>query len=297
MRLLSAFLITILFTSCTSTIELEQGDYDKKVVVDGWIESGNYANVYLTWSSPFLSDLDSASIRESFINYAKVTLSSSDGESEILVLKRQNNTFPPFVYKSVVIKGKVGLRYDIKVEVGGLVITASTSIPEPPEITRLIMIPVSDSTGFLKGELKPDGTKDEFLFVNFKSKISKDEIFHSGRIPVWWARKSSELSVFNIYRNTKTYMNLINPKSDPYYGWPEFQFSLQDSVSVKVGNIDQQSYDVLLSVLTDQAVQENPFSFNSMGIKSNIYGGIGRWTGIGVSPILIYDGKNLKTED
>ena len=33
MRLLSAFLNTILFASSTSTIELEQGDYDKKVVV------------------------------------------------------------------------------------------------------------------------------------------------------------------------------------------------------------------------------------------------------------------------
>ena len=91
-------------------------------------------------------------------------------------------------------------------------------------------------------------------------------------------------------------MNLINPKNDPYYGWPEFQFSLQDSVIVKVGNIDQQSYDILFSVLTDQAVQENPFSFNSTGIKSNISGGIGRWTGIGVAPILVYDGKKNKTE-
>lgn len=297
MRYISIFFIIILFASCTSTIELEQGDYEKKVVVDGWIESGNYANVYLTWSSPFLSDLDSASIRETFINYAKVTLTSSEGESEILVLKRQNNTFPPFVYKSVQIKGKAGLRYDLKVEVEGLNITASTSIPQPPEITRLIMVPMDDSTGFLKGELKPDGTKDEFLFINFKSKMSRDEIFRPCRIPVWWAKKTSELSVFNIYRNTKTYMNLINPKSDPYYGWPEFRFSLQDSVSVKVGNIDQESYDILFSVLTDQAVQENPFSFNSTGIKSNISGGIGRWTGIGVAPMLFYDGKNLKSED
>ncbi len=80
-------LANILFLSCTKEVEVVQPYYEPKIVVDGWIANNDYANVILTYSSPFLTDYDSVSIRNTFLNYAKVTLTNSKGNSEILTLK------------------------------------------------------------------------------------------------------------------------------------------------------------------------------------------------------------------
>ena len=81
------FLMLItLGTSCSNSIEIEQPDYERKVVVDGWIESDDFAHVFLTYSSPFLTEYDSTSIRQSFLNNAKVTILASNGESEVLTV-------------------------------------------------------------------------------------------------------------------------------------------------------------------------------------------------------------------
>src|SRR5664279_2807649 len=90
--------------SCSNEIELKQPDYESKIVVDGYIESNGFANVYLMRSSPFLTEYDSASVKATFMNAAKVTLTCSNGDSEILTLFRQNTFFPPFVYRTIRMK-------------------------------------------------------------------------------------------------------------------------------------------------------------------------------------------------
>ena len=42
------FLAVLSLIGCSSPIELEQADYEPKIVVDGWIEQGREACVYLT---------------------------------------------------------------------------------------------------------------------------------------------------------------------------------------------------------------------------------------------------------
>jgi hypothetical protein len=288
------FMILLIFAglfSCTSYVELDQEEYNPKIVVDGWIESGNYANVFLTFSSPFLTSYDSASIRATFINSAKITLTSSKGDSEILTLHRQDNYFPPFVYKSSKIKGEVGVTYNLKIESMGNILTASTSIPDIPDIKGLEMETVTDSSGILKVGLQPCGTEDEFLIMMIKSSMAKDVNFHPARIPVWWSPQSSDYVLLKVYRSHETNMYFLNPEDDVYKNWPDYQFALKDTVSVKVGRIDHESYRVMISIFSDQSIQENPFAFNSSGIKTNIVGGIGRWTGIGLAPLQIYKGK------
>jgi hypothetical protein len=286
--------VLILFAglcSCTSYVELDQEEYDQKIVVDGWIESGGYANVLLTLSSPFLTSYDSASIRATFINYAKVTLTSSKGESEILTIFYQDDIFPPFVYRSTKIKGELGCTYDLKVEVLDKVVTASTSILEVPDITGLHMEAKTDSSGILKLDMNSKGIKDEFLIFMIKSTKAKDKNYHPTKVPICWAPKTAKPSSFDIYRCNETNMYMLYPEMDAYANWPDFQYALSDTIKLKVGRIDQKSYDVLLTVYVDLSLQENPFSFGSTGIKTNIVGGIGRWTGIALAPLQEYFGK------
>src|SRR5690606_40947560 len=75
--LVGIFLAACLLSSCVKEVEIEPQPYNRKVVVDGFIENGRYAQVFLTMSAPFLDEYDSVSIRKSFLNQAKVILRSS----------------------------------------------------------------------------------------------------------------------------------------------------------------------------------------------------------------------------
>jgi hypothetical protein len=174
--------------------------------------------VVLTMSSPYLTHYDSVSIRNTFLNYAKITISSSEGEEEILTLYRENRFFPPFVYKSVSVRGQTGVEYQLTVVVGGKTLSATTSIPRPP------------------------------VFVEF-----------------------------GLY--------YVNAEQRFYNEYGRYEYDLRDTVDVIAGTVDSVSYRVLSTLFRDRASQENPFAFNGNRIESNIEGGIGRWTGIGISGV------------
>lgn len=287
MKLKTEILTGVLFVlvallGCNQQIELEQPGYERQVVVDGSIETGRPARIYLTMSSPYLTHYDSTSIRETFLNYAKITLTSSKGEEEILTLFREDQFFPPFVYKSLSIKGETGVRYDIKVEVKGMEIEASTTIPSPPDITDARFIAETDSSGYVEYAVQPSSDKMH-LFTRVASRIA-DENLHPAYDPVSVVVPGSRDPEWQrVLRSRAHGLYLINPESDVYFEWPRYQYSLQDTVNLAVGAVDSVSYEVLYSLFEDRSNHENPFAFRKEGIKSNIDGGLGRWTGIGIT--------------
>ena len=94
---LMAALIAVLTLACTSEIELDQPYYEPKIVVDGYIEPGQLATVYLTGHSSFTTESDSATNRATFLSNTTLTLTTASGDSEVMTLVRTNAYFPPFV--------------------------------------------------------------------------------------------------------------------------------------------------------------------------------------------------------
>lgn len=275
----------LIFVACTKEIDLEQPHYDRKIVVDGYIETDRPAHVFLTMSTPYLTHYDSASIRNSFLNYAKITLSSSMGEEEVLTIFREKSFFPPFVYKSVKMKGEPGVQYNLKVEVYGQVITATTTIPIALPVIQTRVNATSDTTGFLEFAIEPPGQQTHYLFTRVATRLEDDDL-HPSFEPVELVKgKTGKLIWQRVLRSTETGLYLENADSEFYSGYPRYEYDLRDTVLLKVGTVDSVSYEVLKSLFTDRANQENPFAFNGNSILSNINGGIGRWTGIGTSGI------------
>jgi len=284
----SFFLLMVLFLlSCTNEIELEQPSYQSKIVVDGFIESNGFANVYLMHSSPFLSEYDSASVQATFMNAAKVTLTCSNGDSEILTLFRQNTFFPPFVYKTIRMKGIAGKAYSLKVEFGGKIVTSTTTIPQPPTITNFEMETRTDSSGLIKIGIEKEVDVTSYAFIQYKS-ILADQNFHPAGVPVYKLDGLTNEESMYVLRCDENNLYLVNHSKQAYSNWPKNMFSVKDKVLVKFGLVDVASYQILKSLFADEAVRNNPFAFSSAGIQSNIIGGIGRWTGIGVAPIWVY---------
>lgn len=279
--------LLLLLLSCTNEIELQQREYTPKVVVDGYIESGGFAYVYLTKSSPFLTEYDSASIRATFLNTATVILTCSNGDSEVLTLHRQNSFFPPFVYKSIRMKGIVGETYSIEIRTGGKVLTASTTIPEPPTLLKTQMLYKSDSSGLIQFNMLRTSEATSYLFIRYKSRLA-DNDFHPAGVPVFKVKESSNIVGLQVYRCDETNLYLTDTKNLPYYKWPKYLFSKKDTVLIRVGSVDLNAYKVLISLFADQTLKDNPFALNSAGLITNIEGGIGRWTGIGMATVQTY---------
>jgi hypothetical protein len=287
MKATLAGLMVLVLMACTTEIELQQPDYTPKLVVDGTIESDDFAQVFLTRSSPFLTEYDSVSIRLTFVNTATVTLTCSNGDSEVLTLFRQNQFFPPFCYRSIRMKGIPGQTYTLDIRSGGKVVTATTSLPQPPSLKGLKMVAHSDTSCRLLAEVSPLPLEKEYLYISYRSVLA-DRGYHPSGVPVFRLDPASDTAEVPIYRCDETNLYLLNGARRVYSGWPKNDFSLVDTVFVKVGRVDARSYQILKSLFADQSVKNNPFAFNSAGIQTNIVGGIGRWTGIATAPLQVF---------
>ncbi|TLX70523.1 DUF4249 family protein [Labilibacter sediminis] len=278
--------IIVCLSGCMNDIFVEQPDYESKVVVDGWIENGDYAHVILTKSSPFLTHYDSASIRNTFLNYAKVTVTNNKGESEILTLVRKEEFFPPFIYKSVMMRGELGGVYDLKIEVEGKLIESTTSIPELPELLNVTPLAVSDTTMDIEVLLSDDIAEDRYYYSEIKVK-GIDTNFHPSSYPL-----HSNKSFSSVREKIKV---LRSNQPDPLgiYGIddnrniPRYEFLLSDTVYLKFARIDKASFNVLNDLYIDQLNSQNPFSFVHKKTNTNITGGIGRWTGLGTKNYIV----------
>ncbi len=282
------YLIFILaLLSCSKEIEVEQVDYKRKIVVDGWIENGKNAQVLLTLSSPFLAEYDSASIRATFLNYAKVTLSTGSGDSEVLTLSRRNEFFPPFVYKSIRIKGEVGESYKLEVLYQNKLVEARTTIPQLPDVDGVWSYAVSDTSMIIKAEVQDKSGEPDYYYSQIKIR-HLDTRFHPATDPLLndklfdgqqfhlQIKRSNQPDPLNIYGINKRYNMLPD------------EFALTDTVLVKISQVDEEAYRVLNGIYLDHLIQGSPFSFVDQKTSTNINGGIGRWTGLASRDYLVF---------
>ncbi len=272
---------------CTKEIEIDLGSYTPQVVVDGWIETDGKAHVFLTRSSAYLTHYDSASIRNLFINNAKITLTCSDGRSEILTLYKQDEFFPPFVYKSIGIRGEENKSYGLTVETNQQIITAETSIPEKPSVENMTMSLSSDTTAIINATLNDNALGEDFYYTQILVH-GYDSTFHaSNNALITDINKNGELIDFLVKRKTQPDpLNIY--KIDDDRNIPELEYYYTDTVEVKISTIDKTSYQVLQSLYLDEYNFGNPFAFVNQSTVTNIEGGIGRWTGMASKTYLMY---------
>ena len=267
-RHLILLLLLSLFVGCYN-LDDQLTEYEQKIVVDGRIEQGKFAQIYLSKSAPYVGEVDSVSIRNYSLTTAKVTLSNGS-ISEVLTLKPNQEYFPPYVYTSTTIKGEINKHYDLKVTYSGKVITSTTTIPDAFAIDSVWfeLVNTNDSTGIVKALITdPIETTDYYLTstkVNSESEyhhtylnLFKDEYFNGDTI------------TFGLMQGGLA-TNLGN--TGVYYHWG-------DTIYVKISKIDEASYKFWKSFNYEILNTANPFASSNATITSNIEGGVGIWSG------------------
>ena len=257
-----------LLASCQDE-NFETPSYSNKIVVDGWIEQGQHAKVFLTWSCPYFSAVDSISILNLVLTSAKVSVSDGSFE-EILMLRRNDAYFPPFVYESNTLRGVTGRKYSLKVEYGGHTVTASTQIPESQPIDSLWFSPAEgvDTAGYIMLKF-PDraGIDNYYRILTKKASATR-------YAPVFLPNLDGSLVDGQIIT-----MSITEESSETT---PKL-FCVNDTVNVKLYTMNYSEFRFWDSLYNEHLNTTNPFAASNLHVQSNIDGGLGVWAGYGIS--------------
>jgi hypothetical protein len=272
------FLLGLIVISCSNDDFKMEKSLESKIVVEGWIEEGDYANVLLSTSIPVTDVIDSTNVLNHVIRSAKITI--SDGTtSEVLRVKNDKNRVPPFVYFGSTLKGESGKEYKIKVEYLNRVIEAVTSIPKSVQLksAEYLKKKETDTTGYIF--VKFDDPIAEKNYYQIATKIDGEEpIF----VPAFYGNlddKNFQESSVSIQINRGV---ILFPKTKftPY-------FADGDLIHVKLRTQTKESLDFWNSWQNEIVNSQNPIYPANISLKSNIKGGIGIWAGYGQSTLIV----------
>ena len=270
----------VLLISCTNEDITKQISVESKIVVEGSIEEGGVAKVLLSRSVPIGVAVDSTTILNYVIRSAKVTV--SDGEKEeVLRLKRDNNTIPPFVYFGSEIIGETGKTYSLKIEYLNRIITAKTTIP--------FSVPIL-SADYIKDN--PTDKKGNIL-IKFNDPINEKNFYQVQTLLI----KKDLIYIPAIYGNLND-ANFVDPaisfqilrgKTFSFEDYSDYKpyFEDGDVISVKLRTMNKAGFNFWNDWQNEIINGQSPIFPNTTSLRSNIEGGIGIWEGYGQKTILV----------
>ena len=283
--LILIFALGFVFSSCQKEIELDIPEYTPKLVVEGWIENGQYPIVLLTRSSSFFSHLDSTYFIDSlFVKDALVVVSDGvvyDTLKFTLDFNAYlNNSWPMIYYKGSKILGAENGSYTLHIEADNKVINGNAFIPKKVGFDSLYWMPdpavEGDTLGLIYAVLS-DPPNEKNYYRIFAKRLGKDYNFISvtGSLidDVYIDGKPS--FTFNIIRGEMNYRD-EELYEDPEVGY----FKRGDTVVVKISSITMDHYLFWRTFEENSVGGGNPFT-NPMPLKHNVSGAIGVFGGYG----------------
>jgi hypothetical protein len=266
---------TLLVRSCNENLLRDIEQPDALIVVDGWIEQGRQAKVFLTTNAPYFTSIDSASIRELVLSRAKVTLSDGD-TSEVLILRKDLSYFPPFYYQGNTMIGETGKHYTLTAEYGGKSAEAVTTIPAEVAIDTAYFerLAGEDSLGVLKLVFTDPSEEKNYYRIFTQRKGSDDRFVPSVLMAINDRYFSGEQLTFTVSRPPAS---LVSSEGNEY-------FEAGDTILVKLCTMDEASFSFWSSYQEEVMNATNPFASSMNNLESNIWGdGLGVWSGYGVT--------------
>jgi hypothetical protein len=263
--------VSIFLIKCQTDSELP--DFEKKLVVDGWIENGALPKVILTFSSEYFTEVDSFSALNYLASTAKVSVISSD-VSEILAYKTSDVYFPPRLYSALQMEGVVGKTYQLEITLKNKTYRAQATIPNPPQVDSVWMekLQCSDTLGIIRIIINDPAGKGNCYRILTQIK-HKNKRF----IPTRIANYSDEL-----FDGQKIELPLYRGNESNVYRGDTAYFDIRDTIAVKVCSMNLEAYEYWSSVEQQIRNAGNPLISQGKKIPTNIEGGgIGFWCAFG----------------
>lgn len=275
--ILTSLLITLI--SCVNKIDYDNEAFAQHLVVEGYIEEGEYPIVMLTSNKPFNIEADEETVKEMIIRWAKVTV--SDGETEeILVGRSAPEYFPPFIYKGNNIKGEAGKTYTLKIIYAQYELTAQTTIPRPVPIRKITFSPSESNDSLRQITVHFDDPEDQKNYYKIYTMVENK----NGRfVPALGGNLNDNL--FNGQSVSSRVTQGIEklPAKDLIS-----DFYKTDDVILKLCTLPVFGFEFWKDFENEIINGQNPFIPANKNLPTNIQGGAkGIWCGYGKSTIRI----------
>ena len=300
MKRLIYFSIFILFTSCTKEVLVDIPGYEKQIVIDGTIETGQPAIVLLSRSANIYSPTNLEAYLNGFISGATVVV--SDGNVTDTLLEICTNNLPPGTeelaaaffgipidqlinlnlcgYFSTQITGEVGKTYSLSVEVDGESFTASTSILIPTPLDSLFWKAEApfENHGWSWAVLSdPLGLNDAYRWevkrLNILPDGSQNPLFYKPFGPFFDDVFFDGLTFEFAFENPISFQD--ETIEDQYRGY----YEQGDTILVKLSKLGKAEFEFFEKKYNQIYTAGNPFA-TPTNIPTNISGGaLGVWAG------------------
>ena len=292
--ILFSVLSAVFLASCQEDIDLKILSGDRKIVIEGFIENGKFAEVIVTRNSPLSQSVDFNAI---MVSNAQVYVSNGV-ITDTLKLDTLITSSNPFVYTGNTIVGVVGQTYFLTVIADGKTYTSQTTIPIPITLDSVWWKPQppEDSLGWAWAHLtEPVGLGNGYRW--YAKRPTKFVIFEGN--PLLLDRRY--VAPFGATFDDKfidgksfdfAYNRGYDATEQSYYSdEPEKErgmYKYGDSIYIRFCTIDKAAQDFYQTFEAAQSSNGNPFA-SPVLILSNIQGGgLGVWAGMGATYDTIY---------
>lgn len=265
------FFLLFVLTMLTACDEEHLSYQQPHLVVEGWIEDGGCPIVIVTRSIPLSEEYMSADVlSESIVRWAKVTVYCGE-DSVILTGKYDSGYFPPYIYTTGRMKGERGKTYSLKVDYKDMTATATTTIPSRPDVKQFKLEKCADSDSLYQVKVFFVDNKDEKNYYQLFTRVGANNrqylASYLGSMDDAVLGDTTEVAA---YRGHEV---LSTMDYTPY-------FRPNDTISVKLSQIDEASYHFWDDYIKILSLSKNPFISPQRSIRSNIVNGSGYWCGM-----------------
>ena len=272
-----------LFSACTEEIDVKLPNSDKKIVIEGNIENGKFAEVIITRTIPLFSSVSGTSATDFYVLDAAVYVSNGF-ITDTLGITIDSASSLGIVYKGSSIIGAPGQTYSLRVVTSdGKEYKSTTTIPYPVALDSVWWKedPPHDTLGFANARLSdPNGLGNNYRW--YSKRATKDRRF----LPQFGSTfddklidgKSFEFSYAKAYDPTDSENSIQNDSDlERYY------FRKSDTIYIKFVTIDRASKDFYTTFEAALSSNGNPFASPTTILGNIDNDALGVWAGMGAT--------------
>jgi hypothetical protein len=268
----SLIIALFIFASCEKEITVDLPHPQSQLVVEGYIEVGKNAFVYVSNSEAYFAPFDSASLLKTGVKNAKVIISNGTITDTLFQFSPDYG----YLYISLNIIGEVGKDYTLKIITeDGREVTSKTHIypPIPLDSIWFKVQPDKDTLGYVWAHLTDPDTLGN-VYRWFAKRLSKDVDFIAPLGSVFEDKFINAQSFDFAYNRGQVPNSIAEDDNNDEQGY----FKVGDTIVVKFCTVGIESFDFWRTAETQYSNNGNPFAATT-NLKSNITGGIGIFEG------------------
>lgn len=269
--ILTAMMLALLATACDSP----EVAGDKRLVLDGYIDSGGTPEVILTMSA---DPAEVSNVRDHIVQWGKVTIYSST-DSVILTGARDKRRFPPYVYYSSLFKGEPGGRYRIRAEYSGMCVESECVMPRPTPIEEVRFKPEATDTSQMQATLTFTAPQDVPAYYRIYTRVmGQDSTWYPSKLGTFAVQTPGERVTRAIYRGEQ---EIYGPKERA------LTFPRGSKISIKLCRITPEVFAYYREFDNLSTFGGGVFLTVITPLPTNIRHGYGIWSAQGTSRLLI----------